>query len=322
MAIPRAFLLKVGSGKVNSAWPFPRERSYIDDLAAPKYREKGSKISQSTLFIAGTVLFPLATSVACATLPAQVRQPLSAVQIVDRMVQSEKTAWKDRQHFLYRKEEKSNRTKGHLWEELVVETEDGPMERLIAEDGKPLSPTQERDEQKRIANLAKHPGQFRRENQRRKDDESRMPQLLEELPRIYLFQNLGTDGEYTRIAFQPNPSFQEKTYQDRVVHAMSGVMLIHTADMRLRRLDVQLEHKVEFGFGLLGVVSDTTHFSLARKEVLPGYWEPTKIRVHLDGTILLMKSISRDVESSQHGFELVPHDMTVAEAAGMVRSKP
>lgn len=236
------------------------------------------------------------------------------------MVQSETVAWKDRQHFRYKKEEKSNHTHGHLWEELVVETADGPMRRLIAEDGKPLSPSQQKAEEKRIGNLAKHPGEFRRENQRRKDDESRMPLLLEELPKIYLFQNLGTEGEYTRIAFQPNPSFQEKNYQDRVVHAMAGVMLIHTADMRLRRLDVQLEHRVEFGFGLLGEVSDKTHFTLEREEVLPGYWEPTQVLVHLDGTVLLIKSIARDVDSSQSSFKLVPHNLTAAQAATILRS--
>jgi hypothetical protein len=55
------------------------------------------------------------------------------------MVQAETAAWKDRQHFLYRSEERSNRTNGQLWEELVVETPDGSMQRLISEDGKPLS---------------------------------------------------------------------------------------------------------------------------------------------------------------------------------------
>lgn len=274
----------------------------------------------SASFIAGAGVFLFAMFAVCASLPAQERQPLSATQIVNRMVQAETAAWRNRQHFLYRKEERSNRTKGHLWEEVVVETSDGPMWRLISEDGKPLSNSQEKAEEKRIAYLANHPGEFRRENLRRKNDEARMPDLLRELPKIFLFKNVGSKGDYTRIAFQPNPSFQEESYQDRVVHAMSGTLLIHTTDMRLCGLDVDLDHNVLFGFGLLGEVSDTTHFSLAREEVIPGHWGTTKIRVHLDGTILLMKSISRDVDSSQYGFRLVANDLTVAEAAEMVRS--
>ena len=147
-----------------------------------------------------------------------------------------------------------------------------------------------------------------------------MPSLLKELPSIFLFKTLGSEGDYTRVAFQPNPEFQEGSYQDRVVHAMSGVLLIHTKDMRLSSLDAHLTHKVEFGFGLFGVLSEKTHFSIAREEVSPGQWTTTKTRVHLDGSILFLKSISRDVDSIHSGFQLLPHDLTVADAAAVVRS--
>ncbi len=278
-----------------------------------------SPIFPSASLIAAALLL-LNLFVACASLPAQVRQPLSAIEIVHRMVQAETAARRSRQHFQYRKQERSNRTKGHLWDELVVETSDGPMQRLISEDGKPLSDSQKKAEDKRIAYLANHPGKFRRETRRRKEDEARMPDLLRELPEIFLFQTLASAGDYTRIAFQPNPSFQEESYQDRVVHAMSGVLLIHTTDMRLCGLDVHFNHKVEFGFGLLGTLSDKSHFSIARKEVYPGQWKTSKIHIHLDGSILLVKSISRDVDSSRYGYKLVAHDLTVAEAAAIVRS--
>ncbi len=254
------------------------------------------------------------------SLAAQVRRPLSAIQTVNQMVQAETAARSNCKQFLYRKEERSNRTKGHLWDELVVETPDGPMQRLISEDGKPLSNSQKKAEDKRITYLANHPDEFRRETLRRKQDEARMPDLLKELPRIFLFKTVGSEGDYTRIAFQPNPLFQEESYQDRVVHAMSGVLLIHTTDMRLCGLDVHFAHKVEFGFGLLGSVSDQSHFSIAREEVYPGQWKTTKIRVHIDGSVLLLKSISRDVDSSQYGFELVAPNLTVAKAAAIVRS--
>ena len=254
------------------------------------------------------------------TLPAQLRQPPSALQAVDRMVQAETAAWKNRQHFLYRQEERSNRTKGHLWGELVVETSDGRMQRLISEDGKPLSGSQKQAEDERIAYLVDHPDEFRREAQRRTEDEARMPELLKEIPNVFLFRIVGAEGDYTRIAFQPNPSFQEKSYQDRVVHAMSGVLRIHTPDMRLCGLDAHLDHKVEFGFGFLGELRDETRFSLARQEVSPGHWKTTKVQVHLDGTILLLKSLSRDEDSSHYGFRSVARDLTVAEAAAIVRS--
>jgi hypothetical protein len=147
-----------------------------------------------------------------------------------------------------------------------------------------------------------------------------MPELLREIPQSFLFKTAGSEGEYTHIAFQPNPSFHEESYQDRVVHAIAGVLIIHKPDMRLSELDAHLEHKVEFGFGILGVLRDKTNLPRARGEVSAGQWTTTKLRVHLDGSILLLKSISRDVDSSSYGFKPVAHDLNVAEAAAIIRS--
>ena len=174
---------------------------------------------------------------------AQEGQPFSAIEIVNKMVQAESAAWRSRQHFLYRNEERSSRTGGRLWDEIVVETSDGSMQRLISEDGKPLSDSQEKAEEERITYLGNHPVEFRRKAQDSKDDEARMPELLREIPNIFLFKIVRSEGDYFRIAFHPNPSFHEVSYQDRVVHAMSGEILIHKTDMRLCELDGQLDHR-------------------------------------------------------------------------------
>jgi hypothetical protein len=266
------------------------------------------------------VFLLLGRFVVCTSLPAQVNQPTPASDTVNQMVQAETTAWRTRHHFLYKDQERSNRTNGRLWEELVVETPDGSLTRLISEDGKPLSSSRQCEEDKRIAYLTSHPNDLRRAMQRRQQDEARMPELLREVPNVFLFKTVGSDGAYTRIAFQPNPSFHEKSYQDRVVHAMSGMLLIHRPDMRLCELDAQLEHRVEFGYGIFGELSEKTHFFLERAEVSPAQWATTKIRVHLDGSIFLLKSISRDVDASRYGFQAVAHDLTLAEAAAIIRA--
>jgi hypothetical protein len=289
---------------------------------APDVSTKGLSILRSGGRSTGrAVLFLLLQQfVLCSNLPAQVSRPVPAIDMVNQMVQAETAAWRNHQHFRYKNQERSNRTNGHLWEELVVETPDGPLPRLIIEDGKPLSSSRQREEDKRIGYLASHPSEFRRSNQRRQEDEARMPELLREIPTTFLFRTIRSEGAYTRIAFQPNPSFKEKSYQDRVVHAMSGTLLIRMPDMRLCELDAHLEHRVEFGYGILGQLSDKTHIFFAREEVSPGQWTTTKIRVHLDGSILLLKSISRDVDATRYGFKPVAHGLTVAEAAAIIRS--
>ncbi len=285
---------------------------------SPSVGLSGRLLVAVLVLVFAVLLFDLSGS--ASGLSANAQQPLPASQMVERMVQTETAAREDRQHFMYRKQERSTRTRGHLWEQLVVETSAGRLQRLVAEDGKPLSGSRERAENNRLTYLATHPDEFRRQAQARKEDESRMAELLKELPKIFLFKTIGSADGCTSIAFQPNPSFQEESYQDRVLHATSGILLIHTPDMHLCGISAHLEHKVEFGFGLLGEVSDQAHFSMTRQEVSPGQWKTTKLDVHVDGSILLLKSISRNEESSHYGFQSVARNLTVAEAAAMVRS--
>jgi hypothetical protein len=257
-----------------------------------------------------------------AYLHAQKQAVPSAQEVVAEMVKTETTAYKSREKFLYLRKERSARTKGHLWEQVVVETPDGRMRRLLSIDGKPLSPEEKKTEDDRITYLVNHPDQFRREEQGRKDDETRLGVLMAELPRLYVFDEEGTEDGCLRIAFHPNPSFQEETYQDRVLHATSGYLLIRVADKRLCAMNAKLDHKVEFGYGLLGKISENSKFSMVRSEVSPGEWKSTKTDIHVDGSLLLLKSYSRDEQSVHTGFKAVPPDLSLAQAARLLRSYP
>ena len=115
------------------------------------------------------------------------------------------------------------------------------MHRLLSEDGKPLSAEHAKAEDDRIANLVNHPDDFRREGQERRDDEGRLTRLLEDLPRAFLFKIDGSQGHCTRITFQPNQSFEEQSYEDRVI---AKVLFIHITDMRLCGIDAHLDNRV------------------------------------------------------------------------------
>ncbi len=156
---------------------------------AHRMRYTGTQASAAVFL---SLLLPL--SFVPPRLGAQVQPGLSAAQMVNQMVQAETLARGKRQHFLYRREERSVRTKGHLWDELVVETTEGRMHRLIAVDGKPLSSSEQRAEDNRITYLANHPGDFRREAQALRDDECRLSDLLKEVPRMFLLQTARLGG--------------------------------------------------------------------------------------------------------------------------------
>lgn len=241
------------------------------------------------------------------------------LQIMTAMVQNEKQARQHRTYFRYTSFERSSRTGGHLWQENVVETPDGLLRRLIAEDGKPLSAERAAAEDRRIAALAADPSELRAADADRRADEARLGKVLDILPQAFLFTADGMQGDCVRITYRPNPSFTPSTYDERVVHGLSGTILIRMPEERLCGIEGHLIDRVSFGFGLLGHIDPDSHFSVIRLPVTPTDWKSRKIDVHVDGKVLLFKSIARDEDATHSGAEPLPPHLSLAEAAAFTR---
>jgi hypothetical protein len=248
--------------------------------------------------------------------PAQEQTPL---QVVKAMVENEGQARQHRTFFRYTSVERSARTGGHLWTENVVETPDGLLRRLVAEDGKPLSADRAAAEDRRITALVADPSALRAENADRRADEARMLRLLKITPQAFLFTLDGMQDDCVRIAFRPNPAFTPSTYDERVVHGLAGILLVRMPAERLCGIQGRLVDRVNFGYGLLGHIDEGSHFGVTRIPVTATDWKSSKIAVHVDGRILLLKSISRDQDATHSGAEPLLPNLSLAQAAALTR---
>jgi hypothetical protein len=233
------------------------------------------------------------------------------------MAANEVAARQQLAHFAYTAEERSTRTAGHLWKEKVVETTDGPLRRLIAIDNQPLSPGQVQAEQRRIDSLVNDPDAFRRSNLAHKDDEFRATQLLQLLPTAFLMTPAGEENGCVRFTFQPNPSFQPSSYLERASREMSGTVSLKQPENRLCYLEAKAVRPIEFGFGVLGHIDQTSRFSLERKRIDEVDWKSDRISVHITGKILLFKSLTQDQEATRTEIRLVPQNLSLQQAAQM-----
>lgn len=247
---------------------------------------------------------------------AQQQTPL---QMVSAMVQNEKHARQHLTYFRYTSVERSTRTGGHLWTENVVETPNGLLRRLIAEDGKPLPPARASAEDRRIASLVADPSALRAANADRRSDEARMGKILDILPKAFLFNADGMQGDCVRIAFRPNPAYSPSAFDERIVHGLAGTILIHMPDQRLCGIDGHLVDRISFGFGLLGHIDKDSHFHVVRVPVTATDWKNAHINVHVDGKVLLFKSLSRDQDAIHSGASPVPPNLSLAEAAALTQ---
>ena len=250
-----------------------------------------------------------------ASLPAQ-----SAQQWMGTMLAHENAATHERGRYLYLNAERSERTGGHLWTEWVAETDWGKVRFLVAEDGKPLPPDRVAKEKARVADEAAHPDAFKAAEDSKADSEAHARQMLALLPKAFLLSEPQVQGDVVRIDYAPNPSYQPSSMEEKVLHAMSGSVLIDEKQVRMRQVDGHMSQDVSMSFGLASVKAGS-NFLTERVHAQGPDWKVGTVKVDIRGKALLFK-IVRSQESHHTEFRKIADGMTVAAAVEMLEQQP
>jgi len=250
----------------------------------------------------------------CGTVTHAQRTPR---EVVDDMLAQERDAAAHKDNFIYLSNERSERTGGHLWTERVVETPFGRVRFLLAEDGKALSPERMKQERDRLANDAAHPEAFQKREQAQKDDEMHARQMLDLLPKGFILENIKPQGADWHIDFRPDPAYSPSGIEEKVLHGMSGWLLVTQSGMRLHHIEGRLPADVGIGFGLLANVKAGSNFE-STKAVAEGQWRTVRVISDIRGKAALFKTISKNADVARTEFKRVPNDLTVAQAVEML----
>jgi hypothetical protein len=238
-------------------------------------------------------------------------------QMVNTMLNHELTAAQHRDHYAYLSRERSDRTGGHLWTEKVVETNAGKIRMLLEEDGQPLGSDRMTAERGRLAAIVADPAGFAKKSQATKDDESHARQLLALLPQAFLFSDPHDENGYVRIDFRPNPDYQTQSMEERILHAMTGSMLVEPKALRLHQIEGRLPEDVNIGFGLLATIRAGSNFATTRDSFGQPDWKTTLLNTDINGKAIFFKSIAKK-EHAEHGdFVRVDNNLSVAQAVAL-----
>jgi hypothetical protein len=238
---------------------------------------------------------------------------------VDTMLTHEGNPGEHRLKYMYLSEERSDRTGGHLWTERVVQTGMGKVRLLLAEDGKPLSPDRQAAERARLADVAAHPDELQRREQAIKNDEQHAEQMLALLHNAFLFDEPHSEGSDFKIGFRPDPAYQPKTMEEKVLHAMSGAVLVDERTMQLHRIEGKIPADVNLGWGLLGTVHAGSSFSTEHEMEQGGEWQVALLHTAIEGKAVLFKQIGRNEHVVNTEFKRLPDSIGVAEAVAMLQ---
>jgi hypothetical protein len=250
--------------------------------------------------------------------PNFVRAQDGMASLVEKAFQSEVSSRRIPSHVSFWSHERSTRTSEHDWLEKVVEIEDGVIRRLISVDGQLLSPAMAAAEDQRIANFVANPDEFRRLNQDRHSDEQIAFDLMKVIPQAFVFRYEGHTGDCTKIHFTPNPAFTPSTYQQRVLQALEGTIEIKEPDDRICSVEARISHPVTIGFGLIGRVDENGTLRFSRVRTPWGLWKTSTVNIHINGRILLLKSLAKDQDESRTKITDLPQHLSLAEAAALL----
>ena len=141
------------------------------------------------------------------------------------------------------------------------------------------------------------------------------------LPDAFLFNYGEQRGDLVQLSFRQNPHFHPRNHEEQVFHAMQGSLSVDNKQNRLAEISGKLMDEVRFGGGLLGHLNKGGTFDVRQTMVSPGYWELTVLNVQMNGKALFFKTISVKQKYFRTEFKHVRDDLTVAQAAEMLKKE-
>lgn len=205
---------------------------------------------------------------------------------------------------------------------LVVETDNGSVKKKIQQNGQPLGADDLEKENQRISSFVHDPSQQAKQRKDSQQDDKRAEEMLRMLPDAFLWTIKSDTQDATTYNFVPNPDFNPPTMESRVFAAMAGEIIVSKPESRIQRISGKLIHDVKFGYGLLGKMEQGGTFNVERRRLAPGVWQITESHVHINGHILLFKTISEQEDEVKTDFHPTPSGTSLEQAANILHNQP
>jgi len=241
--------------------------------------------------------------------------PLPAADLIHEVVANELADRVQQRKWMYLIDKQEGK---QVLTEEQLDTKDGPLFRVLAINGTPLTPEQRQQDNARMDRLLHDPSRQLKLKQGHDEDEQKLENMMRLLPKAFLYDYDGVEGNLVRLTFRPDPSYNPPTYEARVAHALAGTILIDSQQKRLVKLSGQLIDRVDFGYGLLGHINNGGTIEIGRVQVGPSEWKTALINIQLSGRLVFFKTISKEEYETRSDFRAVSGDPSLLEASQLL----
>ncbi len=197
----------------------------------------------------------------------------------------------------------------------VATTPQGNVQRVLVKNG---SQQPESEQQAGVQHFLGDKREQKKQVAAKAHELKQVDTILSLLPEGFIWTIVKTTPEETTLHFVPNPNFKPPSREAHVLTAATGDLVADNQQHRIRRCNGHLMHDVTFGGGLLGRIKQGSSFAIEQKPAAPSLWQLTLIRVHLDGKVLLFKSLNFQEDNDRSSFTKQPDNPTLDQAAKAV----
>lgn len=204
----------------------------------------------------------------------------------------------------------------------VCQTSEGEIDRLLAVNGHKLNPRQRNADDQRIQKMLHDPGEIRKAQKEQQEDSRQTQNLMRMFPQAFRFQYDGTQGNFIRLKFTPDPDFHPTGRPAQVFHHMEGSLLLDRRQKRLVEIRGQLTSDVLFLGGLLGHLEKGGTFFVKQQDLGSGHWELTAMNIQINGKALLFKTLTVCEREAYANYRQVPDRLTLQQAFTLLKEAP
>jgi hypothetical protein len=171
-----------------------------------------------------------------------------------------------------------------------------PYQRLVAINGKPLTPAHAAAEKQKLENTVserKKESPRQRANRIAKYEKQRRRNhlLMEQMAKAFAFNVVGETNmnghEVYVLKATPRPGYRPPNMESEALTGMEGKLWIDRASFQWVKVEAQVTHRV-FMAGFLAEVEPGTQFELENEPVAPGVWLPQHFSMRARSRILFL----------------------------------
>ena len=189
---------------------------------------------------------------------------------------------------------------------FTVETPQGNLRRQLEDHGQPLTLQQREADEARIHALVTDPALQARQRKDNAHDDEQAEQMLKLLPEAYIWTVAGEKGDLITLDFKPDPAYQSRSMEARVLSSMAGQIVVAQGDDRIRTIRGALVDDVKFGYGVFGRLKKGGSFQVERREVAPHHWQVVESHTKIEGHALFFKTIGSIEDEVRTDFKPSP----------------